>query len=86
MKIIPYIVLFSISHHIYSVVCTSAKGKYHTRYYNQTIDHVNYFNPTTPKWIQRYLINDEHFGKKKELMSTCAGPILLYTGKPFLIY
>lgn len=56
-----------------------AISDFKTGYYNQTLDHVNNFNPSNPKWSHRFLFNDEHWGKKA-LSPKCPGPILMYTG------
>lgn len=57
----------------------TAAADYKVLYYNQTLDHVNNFDPDHPKWSHRYLLNDDNWGKKS-LSSDCPGPILMYTG------
>jgi lysosomal Pro-X carboxypeptidase len=52
---------------------------YETRYYNNTLDHLNPFSPET--FSHRYLLNDTYFGTRNDLRSDqCPGPILLYAG------
>lgn len=58
---------------------SAVKATYQTKYYNQTLDHVNNFNPSHPRWSHRYLINDDYWRKEK-LSDSCPGPILMYTG------
>ena len=58
--------------------------KYETKYFPQVLDHFPSEAPTTttpsPKWKQRYLIADEHWGAKGALPNGCKGPILFYSG------
>lgn len=58
---------------------TAVEASYKTKYYNQTLDHVNNFDPSHPKWSHRYLLNDDNWGSQK-LSDKCPGPILMYTG------
>ncbi|KAG7368496.1 serine carboxypeptidase S28 [Nitzschia inconspicua] len=59
---------------------------YETRYYNNTVDHLNPFSEDPPRFSHRYLINDKFFGKISlddniDMQSdNCPGPILLYAG------
>ena len=62
-----------------ATVSGGAEATYKTKYYNQTLDHVNNFDPSHPKWSHRYLLNDDNWGTK-ELSNKCPGPILMYTG------
>jgi lysosomal Pro-X carboxypeptidase len=62
-----------------SIPSMAVTASYKTLYYNQTLDHVNNFDPSHPKFSHRYLLNDDNWGKKK-LTGECPGPILMYTG------
>ena len=57
------------------------------KYFQQRLDHFRPDIMTT--WRHRYLLNDDHWGKKQrmwgsmartEKSTTCKGPILFYTG------
>ena len=58
---------------------------FQTLYYNNTIDHLSPFDPSSPTTFEhRYLLNDDFFGtnhqQKERLSDHCPGPILLYAG------
>lgn len=58
---------------------------YTEKFYNQTIDHFRYGEPTAT-YLQRYLFNDDHFGQAEDPLAGipgapgCKGPILFYSG------
>jgi len=47
--------------------------QYQTLYHNTTVHQLEPFAPDAPRYSQRYLLNDEFFGKGAPLTDDCPG-------------
>jgi lysosomal Pro-X carboxypeptidase len=53
---------------------------YQTLYFNQTLDHLQPWSPSSPIYSEKYLLNDEHYGGGPFSTPDCPGPIFMYAG------
>merc|ERR1719399_2437885 len=56
---------------------------FQTKYFPQPLDHFRFGQKARTSWLQRYLYNDDSWGKSSvdfHLPGDCPGPILFYSG------